>query len=132
MAGTYSINDARRPPLPPYLGPWALASLAFTSPIILSLLLVIMRLVLAINSANASIESAKVKLASSCLGLEQSASVAVSFPHYLADNVNKVTADGAEAIVHGLGQSLIFLFFCSAFPLVCLLSMLKPCHVFFL
>lgn len=94
------------PPLPPYLGGWAIASLAFTSPIVLSLILVIMRLILAINSANASVDSAKVKLASSCLGLEQAASVAVSFPHYLADNMNEVTASGAEAIVHGLGKSI--------------------------
>lgn len=95
-----------RPPLPPYLGGWAIASLSFTSPIILSLLLVIMRLILAINSANASVESAKIKLASSCLGLEQAASVAVSFPHYLADNMNEVTASGAEAVVHGLSESI--------------------------
>ncbi|KAK9897961.1 hypothetical protein P389DRAFT_210332 [Cystobasidium minutum MCA 4210] len=65
-----------------------------------------MRLILAINSANASVESAKLKLASSCLGLEQAASVAVSFPHYLADNMNEVTASGAEAIVHGLSTVL--------------------------
>lgn len=103
------------PPLPPYLGGWALASLAFTSPIVLSLLLVIMRLILAINSANASVDSAKLKLASGCLGLEQAASVAVSFPHYLADNMNEVTASGAEALVHGLSESYEYTTLCEAY-----------------
>lgn len=91
-------------PLPPYLGSWARASLAFTSPIVLSLLLVVLRLILAINSANSSVDGAKIRLASSCLGLEQAAGTAVSFPHYLAANVNNATADGADAIVHGLGE----------------------------
>ena len=100
MAGPSSSHS----PLPPYLGSWALASLAFTSPIVLSLLLVILRLILAINSANASVDGAKLRLASSCLGLEQAAGTAVSFPHYLAANLNNATADGAEAIVHGLGE----------------------------
>jgi hypothetical protein len=54
--------------------------------------------------ANASVDGAKIRLASSCLGLEQAAGTAVSFPHYLAANVNNATADGAEAIVHGLGE----------------------------
>ena len=106
MAGPDNGRAYAHPPLPPYLGSWALASLAFTSPVILALILVILRLVLAISSANASIDSAKARLVSSCTGLEQAASTAISFPHYLAANMNNVTADGAEAIVHGLGTVL--------------------------
>jgi hypothetical protein len=101
MAGPY-----HHPPLPPYLGSWALASLAFTSPIVLALLLTIIRLVLSINSANASIANAKQNLAASCTSLEQAASTAVSFPHYMAANFNNATADGAEAMIHGLGRLL--------------------------
>lgn len=97
-------NPYQHPPLPPYLGSWAIASLAFTSPIVLALLLTIMRLILAINSANENVANAKLKLASSCLGLEQAASVAVSFPHYLAGNVNNGTARSVEAVAHGLGE----------------------------
>lgn len=102
MASHISRGD----PLPPYLGSWAIASLAFTSPIVLSLILVALRLILAINSANSSVEQAKQSLTSSCLGLEQAASSAASFPHYLAGNVNNATAEAAEAMVHGLGTVL--------------------------
>lgn len=95
--------DAGRP-LPPYLGSWALALLAFTSPVVLSLLLTIVRLVLAIESVNTSISHAKQDLAASCNGLEQAASVAVSFPHYMAANFNGASVRDAEAVIDGLGE----------------------------
>ncbi|KAH8916234.1 hypothetical protein BT69DRAFT_1228759, partial [Atractiella rhizophila] len=90
-------------PLEPYLGPLSRYTLTPISHVLLSLLIVALSIFLSISRVHSSTGDAKNALRSSCSGVESAATVAVSIPHFAADNVNSLIASGIEESVHGLG-----------------------------
>ncbi|MBW0512715.1 hypothetical protein O181_052430 [Austropuccinia psidii MF-1] len=92
--------------LQPYLGLRARVSLAWLAYPILVLLLVLIQLFLTLQSIQDGVSDAKQRLLASCSGVEGAASVAVSIPHFMAEQTNDALVIGAERIVHGLAVVL--------------------------
>ncbi|PLW14461.1 hypothetical protein PCASD_14379 [Puccinia coronata f. sp. avenae] len=94
------------PGLQPYLGLRARTSLAWLAYPILILVLILIQLILTLQSVHDGVGDAKREMASACSGIEGAASVAVSIPHFMADQTNDFLVTGAENIVHGLALVL--------------------------
>ncbi|KNZ57672.1 uncharacterized protein VP01_2102g2 [Puccinia sorghi] len=92
--------------LQPYLGLRARTSLAWLAYPILILVLILIQLILTLQSVHDGVGDAKREMASACFGIEGAASVAVSIPHFMADQTNDFLVSGAENIVHGLAAVL--------------------------
>ncbi|KAI8457227.1 hypothetical protein BY996DRAFT_4554162, partial [Phakopsora pachyrhizi] len=90
----------------PYLGLRARYSLAWLAYPILILALILIQLILSLQSVQDGVSDTRRELQSSCAGLEGAASVAVSIPHFMADQTNNFLVAGAEDIVHGLALVL--------------------------
>ncbi|CDW98459.1 hypothetical protein, partial [Sporisorium scitamineum] len=93
---------------PPILQPWlGLRARLFLSPIsipLISLLFVGTRLWMSSNDANNSVSSAKTNLLSACDAVEGTASLAASFPHFLAATTNLQLAQSVTSTVHGAAR----------------------------
>ncbi|KAA1098144.1 plasma membrane fusion protein prm1 [Puccinia graminis f. sp. tritici] len=94
------------PGLQPYLGIRARTSLAWLAYPILILGLILIQLILTLQSVQDGVGDAKREMAAACSGIEGAASVAVSIPHFMADQTNDFLVSGAEHIVHGLALVL--------------------------
>ncbi|SPO26520.1 related to PRM1 - Pheromone-regulated multispanning membrane protein [Ustilago trichophora] len=95
-------------PAKPILQPWlGLRARLFLSPIsipLISLLFVALRLLISSQDLNDSIASTKAKLLSACDAVEGTASLAASFPHFLASTTNVQLAETVTATVHGAAR----------------------------
>ncbi|KAJ9477803.1 Plasma membrane fusion protein PRM1 [Pseudozyma hubeiensis] len=92
----------------PILQPWlGLRARLFLSPIsipLISLLFVATRMLISSNDANDSVSSAKSNLLSACNAAESTASLAASFPHFLASTTNAQLAQSVTSTVHGAAR----------------------------
>jgi hypothetical protein len=70
------------------------------------LLLVLARLLFAISSANDLIDDARNEALAACTKVENVGSTFASLPHYMAQGVNSMTADGISKAVSGLHTML--------------------------
>lgn len=95
-------STSTEPGLQPYLGLRARASLAWLAYPILVLVLILIQLVLTLQSVHDGVGDAKREMAAACSGVEGAASVAVSIPHFMAEQTNDLLVSGAENVVHGL------------------------------
>jgi hypothetical protein len=68
--------------------------------------LILIQLILTLQSVQDGVGDAKREMAAACSGIEGAASVAVSIPHFMADQTNDFLVSGAENIVHGLALVL--------------------------
>ncbi|SPO26797.1 related to PRM1 - Pheromone-regulated multispanning membrane protein [Ustilago trichophora] len=106
----YAQNNFPRMPSPARstLQPWlGLRARLFLSPIsipLISLLFVAFRLLTSSQDVNDSIASTKVRLLSACDAVEGTASLAASFPHFLASSTNVQLAESVNATVHGAAR----------------------------
>ena len=118
-AGDYEMRDyhatraASRPPpdqtpyLTPYLGLRARLSQVWINRWTILLLLVLVRTLFAIASLDDNLSTARQQALSACTSVENVGSTMASMPHYLADGVNELTADGIEKAINGLMQGLL-------------------------
>ncbi|KAF4637574.1 hypothetical protein G7Y89_g500 [Cudoniella acicularis] len=114
-AGSYEMqNYQSNEPAPPntlpiytpYLGLRARLSQTWINRWTILLLLIIVRVLLAIKGVNQDIASAKEEALSACTTVENVGSAMASMPHYLADGVNAMAADGITKAVGGLMDML--------------------------
>lgn len=106
MDPTLTTGTTRTNYLLPYPGLAARISQSWVSHILLSILIVGLNILINQHDVNSSASTIKSELLSSCSALEQTSSLAVSLPHYLASNMNDVTASGAEHVVRGAGEAM--------------------------
>ncbi|KAH9865221.1 hypothetical protein IAQ61_009168 [Plenodomus lingam] len=108
MRDYYPPQDAPLPTLnqtpnfKPYLGLRARLSQIWINRWTILLLLVLVRLLLAIASTDASLTSARREALSACTQVESIGSSMASMPHYMSKGVNEMTASGIEKAVSGL------------------------------
>ncbi|GAB7337059.1 hypothetical protein MBLNU457_g2467t1 [Dothideomycetes sp. NU457] len=113
MRDFHAAQDAPRPPpdqtpyLTPYLGLRARLSQIWINRWTILLLLVLVRTLFAIASLDDNLNTARQQALSACTSVENVGSSMASMPHYLADGVNELTADGIEKAINGLMQGLI-------------------------
>lgn len=113
MRDYHAAQAASRPPsdqtpyLTPYLGLRARLSQVWINRWTILLLLVLVRTLFAIASLDNSLGTARQQALSACTSVENVGSAMASMPHYLADGVNELTADGIEKAINGLMQGLI-------------------------
>jgi hypothetical protein len=98
------MNQA--PYLTPYLGLRARLSQVWINRWTVLLLLVLVRVLFAISSANDLIEDARNDALSACTEVENIGSTMASMPFYMAQGVNSMTADGVTKAVAGLHTML--------------------------
>jgi len=91
----------------PYLGLGARLSQTWINRWTILLLLVIVRLLLALKDVNYDIANAKTEALSACTSVENIGSAMASMPHYLADGVNALAADGVTQALSGLMDMLM-------------------------
>lgn len=104
-ANSTDLNSSHKPPiLQPWLGLQARLFLAPISIPLISLLFVAARMLSSSNEATDSISSAKGKLLSACSAAEGTASLAASFPHFLAASTNVQLALSVTATVHSAAR----------------------------
>jgi hypothetical protein len=94
------------PYLTPYLGLRARLSQVWINRWTVLLLLVLVRVLFAIASANELIDGARADALSACLEVEKVGSTMASMPHYMAQGVNSMTATGLTKAVTGLHSML--------------------------
>ncbi|SJX63563.1 related to PRM1-Pheromone-regulated multispanning membrane protein [Sporisorium reilianum f. sp. reilianum] len=103
-----SATDMSAPTKPPLLQPWlGLRARLFLAPIsipLISLLFVASRLWMSSGDATDSVSSAKTNLLSACDAAEGTASLAASFPHFLAATTNVQLAQSVTSTVHGAAR----------------------------
>jgi hypothetical protein len=112
----YSTHDApgsQGPPpsldpdgITPYLGLKARLSQVWINRWTVLLLLVLVRVLLAIQSLQGSMASAQAEALSACTSVESMGSAMASMPHYMSQGVNHVTADGVTKAVNALVSML--------------------------
>lgn len=108
MRDYYVQKDASLPPvnqtpyLKPYLGLRARLSQIWINRWTVLLILVLIRLLFAIASVDASLTSARREALSACTQVENIGSSMASMPHFMAKGVNEMTATGIEKAVGGL------------------------------
>jgi hypothetical protein len=90
----------------PYLGLKARLSQVWINRWTVLILLVLARVLLAIQSLQADMSSAQSQALSACNSVQSAASSMASMPHYMAQGVNQLTADGITKVVHGLVDTL--------------------------
>lgn len=95
-----TINQT--PNFKPYLGLRARLSQVWINRWTILLLLVLVRLLIAIASTDASLVSARREALSACTQVENIGSSMASMPHYMSKGVNEMTASGVEKAVTGL------------------------------
>lgn len=90
----------------PYLGLKARLSQVWINRWTVLLLLVLVRVLLAIQSLQGQMASARVQALSACTSVESMGSAMASMPHYMSQGVNELAADGVTKAVHGLVEML--------------------------
>jgi hypothetical protein len=112
MRDYYPPQDAPRPTInqtpnfKPYLGLRARLSQIWINRWTILLLLVLVRLLIAIASTDASLVSARREALSACTQVENIGSSMASMPHYMSKGVNEMTASGVEKAISGLMSML--------------------------
>ncbi|KAJ4297684.1 plasma membrane fusion protein prm1 [Kalmusia sp. IMI 367209] len=112
MRDSYATQETPRPPLnqtpylKPYLGLRARLSQIWINRWTILLLLVLIRLLFAIASTDASLASARREALSACTQVESMGSTMASMPHFMAEGVNEMTSSGVEKAVNGLMKML--------------------------
>ena len=86
----------------PYLGLRARLSQVWINRWTVLLLLVLVRVLLAIQGLKSDMASAKVEALSACTSVESMGSAMASMPHYMAAGVNEIMADGFTKAVQAL------------------------------
>jgi len=94
------------PQYTPYLGLRARLSQTLINRWTILLFLIIVRLLLATKDITYDIGTAKTEALSACTSVENVGSAMASMPHYLADGVNAMAADGVTKAVNGLMEML--------------------------
>jgi hypothetical protein len=90
----------------PYLGLRARLSQVWINKWTILLLLVLARVLLAIQGLDNNIASAKAKALSACTSVENVGSAMASMPHYMSGGVNAMAASGVTKAVNGLMSML--------------------------
>lgn len=109
-----AVNTGRRVPpttheLTPYLGLRARLSQVWFNRWTLLLFLVLVRVILATQSLDGDLRSARREALSACTGVESMGSAMASMPHYMSKGVNEVAAMGIETAVKALEKTLLLL-----------------------
>ncbi|OAF59646.2 plasma membrane fusion protein prm1 [Pseudogymnoascus destructans] len=91
----------------PYLGLRAKLSQVWINKWTILLLLVLARVLLAIQGLDNNIASAKAKALSACTSVENVGSAMASMPHYMSGGVNAMAASGVTKAVNGLMSMLM-------------------------
>ncbi|PWW73803.1 hypothetical protein C7212DRAFT_347397 [Tuber magnatum] len=109
-----AMNASRRAPptthqLTPYLGLRARLSQVWFNRWTLLLFLVLVRVILATQSLDGDLRSARREALSACTGVESMGSAMASMPHYMSKGVNEVAAMGIETAVKALEKTLSLL-----------------------
>ncbi|OBT69580.1 hypothetical protein VE03_00863 [Pseudogymnoascus sp. 23342-1-I1] len=91
----------------PYLGLRARLSQVWINKWTILLLLVLARVLLAIQGLDNNIDSAKAKALSACTSVENVGSAMASMPHYMSGGVNAMAASGVTKAVNGLMDMLM-------------------------
>jgi hypothetical protein len=99
-------NTNSSPYLTPYLGLRARLSQVWINRWTVLLLLVLVRVVIAIGSADDLIDDARTEALSACTVVEKAGSTLASVPHYASQGFNAMTARGVESAVSAL-QSMV-------------------------
>ncbi|KAF2236517.1 hypothetical protein EV356DRAFT_59968 [Viridothelium virens] len=113
MRDYYAAQDASRPTvnqdpyLTPYLGLRARLSQTWINKWTVLLLLVLVRMLIACASLNSGLGSAQREALSACTGVQGAGSSLASMPHYMAQGVNVLAADGIDKAVNGLMSMLL-------------------------
>lgn len=94
------------PTLTPYLGLQGRLSQIWVNRWTVLLLLVLVRMLLATDSLEDKLGSARKEALSACTGVESMGSAMASMPHYMSKGVNELTASGVERAVNGLMSML--------------------------
>lgn len=95
------------PLITPYVGLRARLSQIWINRWTVLLLLVLVRLLLAVQSLDDNLGSARREALSACTGVESMGSAMASMPHYMSQGVNELTATGVETAVNGLMSMLL-------------------------
>lgn len=112
MRDYHTPQDAPRPTInqtpnfKPYLGLRARLSQIWLNRWTILLLLVLVRLMFAASSTDASLVSARREALSACNSVEKLGSSMASMPHYMSKGVNEMTATSVEKAVNGLMKML--------------------------
>lgn len=111
--GNYNHHEHVAPSLPntasrltPYLGLRGRLSQIWINRWTILLLLVLVRVLLATQSLDDNLGSARREALSACTGVESMGSAMASMPHYMSQGVNELTASGVEKAVNGLMSML--------------------------
>ncbi|CUS13058.1 unnamed protein product [Tuber aestivum] len=109
-----AMKASRRAPpttheLTPYLGLRARLSQVWFNRWTLLLFLVLVRVILATQSLDGDLRSARREALSACTGVESMGSAMASMPHYMSKGVNEVAALGIETGVKALEKTLLLL-----------------------
>ncbi|KAF2763813.1 hypothetical protein EJ03DRAFT_53524 [Teratosphaeria nubilosa] len=113
MRDYYATQETPRPPsqqepyLTPYLGLRARLSQTWINRWTILLLLVLVRTLFAIASLDDNLGTARKQALSMCTSVENVGSAMASMPHYMADGVNELAANGIEKAINGLMEMLI-------------------------
>jgi len=112
MRNWNTTSDSNAPPstapyYTPYLGLRARLSQTWINRWTILLILVIIRLLLALRDVNYDIANAKTEALSACTSVENVGSAMASMPHYLAEGVNALAADGVTKAINGLMDMLM-------------------------
>lgn len=70
------------------------------------ILLVLVRLVLAVQGLQGNMDNAQVQALAACTKVESMGSAMASMPHYMSQGVNELTASGITKAVNGLVEVL--------------------------
>jgi hypothetical protein len=103
----YNAPASTAPSYTPYLGLRARLSQTWINRWTILLALVIVRLLLSLKDINYDIANAKTEALSACKSVENVGSAMASMPHYLADGVNALAADGVTKAISGLMDLLM-------------------------
>lgn len=95
-----SSNQA--PYLTPYLGLRARLSQIWINRWTILLGLILVRVLIATQSLDQNLDSARKQALSACSSVENAGSTMASMPHYMSQGVNELTAKGVEKAVNGL------------------------------
>ncbi|KAJ9649358.1 plasma membrane fusion protein prm1 [Coniosporium tulheliwenetii] len=112
MRNYYTAQDAPRPTLnqapylTPYLGLRARLSQIWINRWTILLFLVLVRTLIAVQSLDDNLDSARKQALSACTSVESMGSAMASMPHYMSQGVNEITASGVEKAVNGLMSML--------------------------
>ncbi|KAI9681333.1 MAG: plasma membrane fusion protein prm1 [Caeruleum heppii] len=95
------------PDLTPYLGLRARLSQIWINRWTILLILVLVRTLLAVQSLDDGLGSARKEALSACSSVESMGSAMASMPHYMSQGVNEIAASGVEKAVNGLMSMLM-------------------------